>query len=120
MSRQPFFRPLWDRAAVVSPRLVAASLLGVAVAAGLLLDRAVPPVPQHRLASPPVHRAPPAKRSARAKAVAAKALPAKPSTAKPPPPSAFAREQAMGYGQLLGRWTPLIREASRRFDISAL
>jgi len=38
--------------------------------------------------------------------------------AKPPGPSAFARENAMSYRERMERWTPLIREASRRFNVS--
>jgi len=37
---------------------------------------------------------------------------------KPPGPSPFALENAMTYRQRMERWTPLIREASRRFNLS--
>jgi soluble lytic murein transglycosylase-like protein len=35
-----------------------------------------------------------------------------------PAPSVFAQESAMSYGQLIDRWNPYVKEASRRFNIS--
>jgi hypothetical protein len=55
------------------------------------------PVPPKRVARAPVSR------------IAAKRAPAM---------SVFARESAMGYGQLIDRWNPYVREASRRFNVS--
>lgn len=50
------------------------------------------------------------------KIAVAKSVP--PPKAQPRGPSVFARENAMSYRQRMDRWTPLIREASRRFDVS--
>jgi soluble lytic murein transglycosylase-like protein len=73
-----------------------------------------------RVEKPP---APPAR--ARPAAVIGKSAPPKKvmvagpvRQARPPGPSAFALENAMTYGQRMERWTPLIREASRRFNVS--
>src|SRR5262245_39341096 len=41
------------------------------------------------------------------------------SAAAPAEVSDFAKEQAMSPAQLLSRWAPFIKEASRRFKISA-
>lgn len=45
---------------------------------------------------------------------------AAPALQKPlaPKPSVFAQESAMSYSQLIDRWNPLVKEASRRFNIS--
>jgi hypothetical protein len=82
-------------------------LVPVALVAALLLarERGSPPLPapgpvaQHKPA--PVRRAAPPPRKPLA-----------------PKPSAFAQESAMSYSQLIDRWNPLIKEASRRFNIS--
>jgi Transglycosylase SLT domain len=81
-------------------------LVPVALVAAFLLAReqglpppAPRPVVQHKPA--PVRRAAPAPRKLLA-----------------PKPSVFAQESAMSYSQLVDRWNPLVKEASRRFNIS--
>jgi soluble lytic murein transglycosylase-like protein len=91
------------------PQWLAAGLMTLAVGTALWLD-ARPPAPRSAAASP--HRRIASKPSP---AKSAKHAAAKPPT---PPPSAFALERAMTPHQLMDRWTPYIREASRRFDLN--
>jgi Transglycosylase SLT domain len=58
-------------------------------------------------AHPPAHAPPPA----------AVPAPQKVDPAKPAPPSTFALEQRMSYGQRVKRWDPLVAEASKRFNV---
>ncbi len=119
--RDASLRSWSERAAAVPPTLLAVAVLAAALAAGLILDhRAAAP---HIAAKPALHRAAPVKRlaarpSSAAGPMPAKPMPAKPMPAKPAPPSAFALEQAMSSRHLMDRWTPYIREASRRFDVN--
>jgi soluble lytic murein transglycosylase-like protein len=89
------------------PRVFAALLMSLAVVTGLWLQgRQARPVPApHRAAQAAVHRPRLAMRP-------------KPAAPPPLPPSDFDREQAMDARQLMERWTPYIREASRRFGVS--
>ena len=109
----PPLRDLFQRLRAVPPPVLATVLMVAAVAVGLTLDARQPiqTVPPHHARM--VRHAPAVARVARplpAKKVAAKPVPA--------PPSAFAREQTMNARELLDRWTPYIREASRRFDVN--
>jgi soluble lytic murein transglycosylase-like protein len=99
-----------------SPRLLAAVVMGCAVVMALLLDA--------RPQGPQPHRAPPrslavSHRPASVR-VALRRAPTKPlpKLIVNPAPSAFALEQTMTSRELLDRWTPYIREASRRFDVN--
>ncbi len=91
--------------------LAAGAVLLVALAAGIGLSlRSERPAPLPRPAV--VHRAPahPAKKIALQKPV--------PKPKPPPQPSAFALENAMSPRQRMERWTPLVQEASRRFNVN--
>src|SRR5262252_7141972 len=63
----------------------------------------------------------------RAPAVAAKPAPAAPLMVWTPPvqaslietPAEFLKEQAMTRAELMERWAPLIKEAAKRFNVSA-
>jgi hypothetical protein len=72
------------------------------------------------LVSPGMHPAPPVKAVAKSIALPKKiVVHAKPAPKpRPPKPSAFQLENAMTLRQRMERWTPFIKEASRRFDIS--
>ena len=107
----PDLSDLYRRISAVPPARLAAALLIAALTIAVVLDAR----PTHR----PPHRAVPVRHApAMARAVPLKPPPAKVAVVKPPPPSPFALEQAMSYRELLERWTPYIREASRRFDVN--
>ena len=110
----PSLRDLPQRLRAVPPRVLASVLMVAAVTIGLMLDlrpRITVAPPRHARA---MRHAPAVAHAAR-RPWLAKVVPAKPLPAKP---SAFASEQAMNARALLDRWTPYIREASRRFDVN--
>jgi hypothetical protein len=105
-----------SRRGALPPAAIASACLLLALAAGLALGlRGAPPpkppatvVAHHARPKPPPHRV----AHARPPAPVLKVKPA------PPKPSAFALENAMTPRQRIERWTPLIQEASRRFNVS--
>ncbi|MEI9991169.1 MAG: transglycosylase SLT domain-containing protein [Rhizomicrobium sp.] len=101
-----------ERPAALPPAILAIALFAAALVLGLILDREV--APPRLAAKPAAHRIAP--RLAARKPAVAKPVAAKPAARRPP--SAFAIEQAMNSRQLMDRWTPYIREASRRFDVN--
>ena len=111
----PALRDLSKRAGGLPPRIVAAILMTAAVATGLWLDTRPRPQVTHPHPSLVLRH-----RGAVARVVLRKPSPKSPVRTKPalPIPSAFAHEQAMNGRQLMERWTPYIREASRRFDVN--
>ena len=111
----PHLRDLFQRLRAVPPPVLATVLMVAAVAIGLTLDarQRVPTVPPHHARM--VRHASAVARVARRAPPPAKKVALKPV---PAAPSAFAREQTMNARELLDRWTPYIREASRRFDVN--
>ena len=112
----PFLSAPAARLRALPPQAVAATLMGAAVVAGLLLWRQhVPPEPAR---TPAHHAAAPHRIAAKTSAPLARvAVPVEPAP-KPAGPSDFAREQAMSPRRRMERWTPFIQEASRRYAIS--
>src|ERR1700743_3792840 len=106
------FSDLAARLRALSPTVGATALFAVALIGGLLLERPQAPPAAPRIAVH--HRAPPKRLAARKPAPAAQPQP------KPAPPDPYVLEQAMSYRELLDRWTPLVQEASRRFNVSGL
>jgi soluble lytic murein transglycosylase-like protein len=112
----PVLTVLLARLRALPPQALAAALMSVAVALGVWLwlhspSRQLVPVPiaHHRVVAAKPRPRPPAKP---VQVAAPKPAP------KPIVPSDFAREQAMTPRQRMERWTPLIQEASRRYDVS--
>jgi hypothetical protein len=74
----------------------------------------------HRHAAPPVRAVSLVKRAhaipkiVRVTPPKAKIIPPKPN------PSVYAQEQQMGFSALMNRWSPLVGEASRRFNVPAV
>jgi membrane-bound lytic murein transglycosylase B len=92
-------------------RLVLAGGVFVVAAAAVAIGLSFEPRPHPAAPAPPVHRAKPMARAIQHKPV--------PRPKPPAPPSAFALEQTMSDRELMERWTPQIREASRRFNLNA-
>ncbi|MEI9995380.1 MAG: transglycosylase SLT domain-containing protein [Rhizomicrobium sp.] len=108
-------RDLLRHATALPVAVVLSATLTALLAAGVLSLAVLPRLPLHGAGPHAVRHAPPGHLALR-HPPATKPIP-KPQ-AKPAAPSAFALEQAMGYRELLDRWTPLIQEAARRYKIS--
>ncbi len=104
---QPFWKARPLHAAALG--LFAAALVAIGAFAFLGRDLLTPaPIRVAKTMPHPVRVA-----AAKPKAAAAKKIP------MPAAPSAFQKEQAMSFGQLMRRWDPLIGEAAKRFKVPA-